>query len=79
MRARGRSSTSRFRRTTAWRPLTQRIFYYHVPAAWAAYLAFAVILGFPLTAALVDAQHAQPFAAIWGDGRASSSDNGRLG
>ena len=26
------------------------------------------------TAALVDAQHAQPFAAIWGDGRASSSD-----
>lgn len=26
------------------------------------------------TATLVDAQHAQPFAAIWGDGRASSSD-----
>jgi TnpA family transposase len=26
------------------------------------------------TAALVDAQHAQPFATIWGDGRASSSD-----
>ena len=23
-------------------PMTQRIFYYHVPAAWVAYLAFAV-------------------------------------
>jgi heme exporter protein C len=26
-------------------PLTQRIFYYHVPAAWVAYLAFAVTAG----------------------------------
>jgi len=26
------------------------------------------------TAVLVDTQHAEPFAAIWGDGRASSSD-----
>ena len=26
-------------------PLTQRIFYYHVPAAWAAYLAFLVTAG----------------------------------
>lgn len=44
-------------------PLTQRIFYYHVPAAWVAYLAFAVTAAASLWTLLREDRRADPLAA----------------